>query len=221
MKTLYCVGYTYGNPGKAGWGVVVVENGRVTQELSGGYRLSTDPRMHLLAFLRGLEQLAEGERVRCVTCSEYVYDAIVFDRLKAWGGRWRWQGIDGKERPNRDLWEKVKELLKNRELEMVFQEKRAGDAGMWKADQLAKNAAFQASDIDVGYEASDRCAKYQKDQEERRQMIEQLLTSRRAANSIDELPAKEGDNPPVVFAGPHAGHPLAIGCQVASLMSGR
>lgn len=185
MKTLYCVGYTYGNPGKAGWGVVVVENGKVTQELSGGYRLSTDPRMHLLAFLRGLEQLAEGEAVRCVTCSEYVYEAIALDRLWAWGAHWNWQGIDGKERPNRDLWEKVKELLESRRVEMVLQEKKGGDAELWQADHLARRAASCPSEIDYGYEESERGIEYQKRQEEWRQILQRLFTSKQAANSID------------------------------------
>jgi ribonuclease HI len=175
MKSLYCVGYTYANPGKAGWGVVVVEDGKVTQELSGGYRLSTDPRMHVLAFLRGLEQIAEGDHARCVTCSEYVYDTVVLDRLGAWAGRWNWQGIDGKERPNRDLWEKVKELLESRSVEMVFQEKKAGDAELWKADQLARRAASRSSDIDYGFEESERGIAYRKAEKELRQMMERLF----------------------------------------------
>ncbi|MCX8061595.1 MAG: hypothetical protein N3D16_03325 [Anaerolineales bacterium] len=185
MKTLYCVGYTHKNPGKAGWGVVVVESEKVTRELSGGYRLSTDPRMHLLAFLRGLEQIAVGEHARCVTCSEYVYDTIVRDRLSIWERRWNWRGIDGMERPNRDLWEEVKELLEFRKVEMVFQEKRAGDGGMGKADQLAKRAAAQAKEIDEVYENSERYASYLQSQERLRQWMESFLTSRRGANLTD------------------------------------
>lgn len=184
MKTLYCVGYTYGNPGKAGWGVVVVENGKVTQELSGGYRISTDPRMHLLAFARGLATIAPGEQVCCVTCSEYVYYTIVRDRLPEWEGRWKWQ-VFGKERPNRDLWEEVKELLYDREVEMVFQEKRAGGVEMWKADQLAKQAAARATEIDKIYEESERYANYLNSQERLRQWMESFFTSRQAANSPD------------------------------------
>lgn len=178
MKTIYCVGYTYGNPGKAGWGVVVFENEKVIQTLSGGYRISTDPRMHLMAFCQGLGLIVEGEQARCVVCSEYVYEAITQGRLYNWERRWGWNDINGKERPNRDLWQHVMELLQSRNIEMVFQRKQQGDRGMWMADKLAKEAAAHPSELDEGYELSERYLAYQKAREEVRVFLDRLLSRR-------------------------------------------
>jgi len=155
MKTMYCVGYTFGNPGKAGWGVVMVEAGEIVQQLSGGYRLSTDPRMHVMAFVRGLAQLAEGTQAQCVTCSEYVYYAIVKNRLSTWSRRGNWLAFGGRPRPNHDLWREAQDLLREREVNMILARKATGDATLWQADSLARQAAASAQDADVVYESSD------------------------------------------------------------------
>jgi len=146
MKTMYCVGYTFGNPGKAGWGVVIVEAGEIVQQLSGGYRLSTDPRMHVMAFVRGLAQLAVGTQAQCVTCSEYVYYAIVKNRLSTWSRRGNWLAFGGRPRPNHDLWREAQDLLREREVNMILARKATGDA---------RQAAASAQDADVVYESSD------------------------------------------------------------------
>jgi ribonuclease HI len=155
MKTMYCVGYTHGNPGKGGWGVVIVEEGEIVQQLCGGYRLSTDPRMHVMAFVRGLAQLAEGTQAQCVTCSEYVYYAIVNNRLSTWGSRWDWLAFGGRPRPNWDLWQEVQDLLSEREVSMILARKATGDANLWQADRLARRAAASAQAVDEVYESSD------------------------------------------------------------------
>lgn len=46
------------NPGPGGYGVVLIF-GKHRKELSGGYRLTTNNRMELLAVVKGLEALKE------------------------------------------------------------------------------------------------------------------------------------------------------------------
>ena len=58
MKTvdIYTDGACSGNPGKGGYGVVMLYNG-ARKELSAGYRLTTNNRMEVLAVIKALEAL--------------------------------------------------------------------------------------------------------------------------------------------------------------------
>ena len=54
--TIYTDGGCIGNPGPGGYGVVLKFDGK-TKELSGGYRLTTNNRMELMAAIVGLRAL--------------------------------------------------------------------------------------------------------------------------------------------------------------------
>jgi ribonuclease HI len=68
---IYTDGACLGNPGPGGYGVVLLYGGH-RKELSGGFRLTTNNRMELLAVIVGLRSLKE----RCVATvysdSQYV-----------------------------------------------------------------------------------------------------------------------------------------------------
>ncbi|MBO4525826.1 MAG: ribonuclease HI, partial [Bacteroidales bacterium] len=53
---LYTDGAASGNPGPGGWGVVL-KCGELRKEMSGGFRLTTNNRMELLAVIMGLEAI--------------------------------------------------------------------------------------------------------------------------------------------------------------------
>ena len=78
MKTLdiYTDGACSGNPGKGGYGVVMLYNG-ARKELSEGYRETTNNRMEILAVIKGLEALKEPCNVNLYSDSKYVVDAIL------------------------------------------------------------------------------------------------------------------------------------------------
>ena len=63
------------NPGPGGYGVVL-NNGKKTKELSGGYRLTTNNRMELMACIVGLDSLKKGSSVTLISDSKYVVDGI-------------------------------------------------------------------------------------------------------------------------------------------------
>ncbi|RCK73548.1 MAG: Ribonuclease HI [Anaerolineae bacterium] len=174
MKTLYIVGYTNRNPGPAGLGVVVSEPQKPCQEIAVGYRISTDPRMHLRAFVEALKQLAPGEMARCVTCSEYVYFPVAEKRLSRWGEYYEWK-IGEQPRPNRDLWEEAQVLLMEREVDMVFLKKVEGDRLLWRAHHLAKRAAAQPTLVDEGYESSEQYRRHLESEERSARDMEYLL----------------------------------------------
>jgi hypothetical protein len=63
------------NPGPGGYGVVLIYGGR-RRELSGGYRLSTNNRMELMAAIKGLEALSEPCKVTLYSDSNYLVQAM-------------------------------------------------------------------------------------------------------------------------------------------------
>ena len=54
--TIYTDGAASGNPGPGGYGVLLI-SGKHRNDLSGGFRITTNNRMELLAVIKGLEAL--------------------------------------------------------------------------------------------------------------------------------------------------------------------
>ena len=95
---LYTDGSAKGNPGRGGYGVVLI-SGKYRKELSCGYRLTTNNRMELLAVVIGLESLTRiQETVTVYSDSKYVVDAVE----KKWVFGWEIKNFNKKKNP--DLW---------------------------------------------------------------------------------------------------------------------
>ena len=74
---LYTDGSAKGNPGKGGYGIILI-SGKHRKELSSGYRLTTNNRMELMGVIVGLEALKFPScQVTVYTDSKYVVDAVV------------------------------------------------------------------------------------------------------------------------------------------------
>ena len=73
MKKLniYTDGACSGNPGKGGWGAVLVYNG-IEKEISGAEMHTTNNRMELTAVIKSLQLLKEPCEVELTTDSKYV-----------------------------------------------------------------------------------------------------------------------------------------------------
>ena len=82
--TIYTDGACSGNPGKGGYGAVLLYNGH-RKELSGGYVSTTNNRMEIMAVIKGLEALKEPCKVTLYSDSKYVVDAIE----KGWVAKWK------------------------------------------------------------------------------------------------------------------------------------
>ena len=96
--TIYTDGSALGNPGKGGYGVVLISGPHRT-ELSQGYRLTTTNRMELMAVCVALEALKiEGSEVTIYSDSKYVVDAV----SQGWVFGWEKKRFSGKKNP--DLW---------------------------------------------------------------------------------------------------------------------
>ena len=98
--TIYTDGSALGNPGRGGYGVVLI-SGKHRKELSAGYRLTTNNRMELLAVIKGLEALTvENCNVTVYSDSQYVVNALE----KGWLAGWEKKNF--RKRLNADLWKR-------------------------------------------------------------------------------------------------------------------
>ena len=87
--TIYTDGACLGNPGPGGYGVVLL-NQQQRQELSGGYRLTTNNRMEMMAAIIGLEALESSSLVTLYSDSQYLVDAVTTGWAKRWqANNWR------------------------------------------------------------------------------------------------------------------------------------
>ena len=148
--TIHTDGACLGNPGPGGYGVILDYNGR-RKELSGGYALTTNNRMELLAVILGLEALNRPCDAILYSDSRYVVDAV----NKGWAVKWRQNGWMRNKRDaavNPDLWERLLDLLERRPAEFHWVRGHSGNPDNERCDTLATTAARQ-SDLpaDPGY----------------------------------------------------------------------
>ena len=93
--TIYTDGAAQGNPGRGGYGVVLLSP-PYRKELSEGFRLTTNNRMELLAVIKGLETLKfDGCEVTVFSDSRYVVDAVT----KGWVFGWEKKSYKDKKNP--------------------------------------------------------------------------------------------------------------------------
>lgn len=139
---IYTDGACRGNPGRGGWGAILVY-GRFEKELSGGDAETTNNRMELTAAIEGLAALKEPCRVTLYSDSKYLVDAY----LQGWVESWRAAGWRrGKETlKNPDLWEKLYSLTEIHEVEFVWVKGHAGHDYNERCDRLATSYADSLS----------------------------------------------------------------------------
>ena len=131
---LYTDGACRGNPGRGGWGAILVY-GKYDKELSGGERETTNNRMELMAAISGLEALKEACKVTLYSDSKYLVDAF----LEGWVESWRQHGWRRGKDPlkNPDLWERLYALVEKHEVEFIWVKGHDGHVYNERCDQLA------------------------------------------------------------------------------------
>ena len=139
VVTIHTDGACLGNPGPGGYGVILDYQGR-RKELSGGYALTTNNRMELLAAIIGLEALNRPCDVTLYSDSRYLVDAVG----KGWAARWRKNGWMRNKREaavNPDLWERLLNLLERHNTEFRWVRGHSGEPNNERCDALASAAA--------------------------------------------------------------------------------
>jgi ribonuclease HI len=144
--TIYTDGAASGNPGPGGYGVVLI-SGRHRKELSGGFRLTTNNRMELLAVIIALETLRhQGSEVTIYTDSRYVADAIE----KGWVFEWEKKRFKKKKNP--DLWIRFLKSYRRHKVKFIWIKGHAENTENERCDRLAVWAS-QSDELgeDEGY----------------------------------------------------------------------
>ena len=150
--TIYTDGAAKGNPGRGGYGVVMLAPAGAglpphRKELSAGYRLTTNNRMELLAVIVGLETLkGDGHEVTVYSDSRYVVDAVD----KKWVFGWERKNFSGKKNP--DLWARFLRVYRRHRVRFVWVKGHAQIPENERCDTLAVAAAESGHLLeDTGY----------------------------------------------------------------------
>ncbi|MBQ6086515.1 MAG: ribonuclease HI [Bacteroidales bacterium] len=136
---LYTDGASSGNPGPGGYGIVL-KCGPLSKEMSGGFALTTNNRMELLAVIKGLEAIRwDNAEVEVYSDSSYVVKAI----NEGWLHRWQTKGF--KKVKNPDLWMRFLEIYGRHKVNFHWIKGHAGHPENERCDALAVDAGAGAA----------------------------------------------------------------------------
>lgn len=148
---IYTDGACTGNPGKGGFGAVLIYNGNEKQ-ISKGFRKTTNNRMELLAAVTALDTLKEPCIVDLYSDSKYLIDAINKGWLTSWVKN-GWKKADKKRVLNIDLWKEIILLTERHSVNFIWVKGHAGNKYNEICDTLAVDAyTNKAENIDENYE---------------------------------------------------------------------
>jgi ribonuclease HI len=132
-------GSCLGNPGPGGWAAVLTGND-ARKELCGGYRLTTNNRMELMAVIEALSALTRPCKVELHSDSQYFLHALT----KGWLRNWKRNGwLTAAKKPvkNRDLWQRLDPLLAAHRIDYRWVKGHSGNRENERCDLLARREA--------------------------------------------------------------------------------
>ncbi len=120
---IFSDGASKGNPGKGGWGAVVVVDKKVT-ELGGSIAHTTNNKMELTGAIKALENIASKQGRKHEDKHEDKHSSIiiytdsryVINGITKWISDWKkrdWKTLQKDDVANRDLWEDLDSLVLN------------------------------------------------------------------------------------------------------------
>ncbi len=142
---IYTDGACRGNPGRGGWGAVLVYQGK-ERELCGGERETTNNRMELTAAISALSALKEPCEVTLTSDSKYLIDAVMQGWVYSWRAR-NWKKADRSPALNVDLWEMLLPLLERHTVQWVWVKGHDGHPYNERCDKLATSFADSFGEI--------------------------------------------------------------------------
>lgn len=140
--TIYTDGACKGNPGKGGWGAILIF-GPHEKDLYGYEAETTNNRMELMAVIQALEALKEPCEIELHADSQYVLKGI-----KEWIHGWKargWKTADKKPVKNDDLWKRLDAARQRHKIHWKWVKGHAGDVMNERADALANRAIEEAA----------------------------------------------------------------------------
>ena len=114
------------NNGIGGWGVVKIDEDGTISKFSGSERNTTNNRMEMWAAIEALNSVPYNTDITIWSDSQY----LVCTMEKGW-----------RKRKNKDLWDKIDELCRDRQVKFLWERGHAGNYYNEVADSLAQRAA--------------------------------------------------------------------------------
>lgn len=139
--TIYTDGAARGNPGRAGWGVVILV-GEKTHEIGGRSDHATNNQMELSAPTEALKYLVkhkiEGE-IEIFSDSKYVINGV-----NEWIHNWLkndWRTAAKKPVLNKELWQELHALNQTLKPKWIYVKGHSGDKYNDRVDEIATSFA--------------------------------------------------------------------------------
>jgi ribonuclease HI len=146
--TIYTDGAARGNPGRGGYGAILMWKGNM-KEISQGYLHTTNNRMELMSVIAALESLTRtGLNIEIYSDSKYVVQAV----SERWLDKWIATDFKGGKK-NRDLWTRYYKISRAHQIKFIWVKGHASNPFNQRCDELATSAADNGPLIeDTGYE---------------------------------------------------------------------
>ena len=136
---IYTDGACSGNPGKGGWGAVLIYSNKDEEKyLSGADKLTTNNKMELTATIESLKLIKKPNDIELYTDSQYVKNGI-----SLWIINWKnngWKTANKKPVANKELWIELDEIVQFHNVTWFWVKGHSGNHYNEIADQLAVKA---------------------------------------------------------------------------------
>lgn len=135
---IYTDGACLGNPGKGGWGAILIYKEH-QKKIFGGELETTNNRMEMKAVIESLRALKKSSEIILYTDSTYVKDGIT-----KWIHGWKkngWRNANRKPVKNSDLWQELDFEVKKHQIEWIWVKGHSGNYYNEIVDELARNGA--------------------------------------------------------------------------------
>ena len=140
--TIYTDGACSGNPGKGGWGAILIYS-KEKKYMSGSRQLTTNNQMELIATIEALKAILKPSNIALYTDSQYVKNGIT-----SWIFNWKkngWKTANKKPVANKDLWIELEKYVDFHSVNWFWVKGHSGDHYNEIADELAVKAMNEKS----------------------------------------------------------------------------
>ena len=140
--TIYTDGACSGNPGKGGWGAILIY-AKEKKYMSGSKQLTTNNQMELIATIEALKAILKPSNIDLYTDSLYVKNGIT-----SWIYNWKkngWKTANKKPVANKDLWIELEKYVDFHSVNWFWVKGHSGDHYNEIADELAVKAMNERS----------------------------------------------------------------------------
>ena len=140
--TIYTDGACSGNPGKGGWGAILIYD-KEKKYMSGSKQFTTNNQMELTATIEALKAISKPSNIALYTDSQYVKNGIT-----SWIFNWKkngWKTANKKPVANKDLWIELEKYVDFHSVNWFWVKGHSGDHYNEIADELAVKAMNERS----------------------------------------------------------------------------